>query len=273
MDIYKYSKYKNFVKDWVAQQPKNGRGQWSKFARHLQLSNVQVSQIFQGDRNLSTEQSYFLAELLQLTPDETQYFQLLVEYELANQHLYKSHIEQQLKAKKESAKQLINRLPQDDVLDEETKTQFYSDWIYSGIRLLCDIEHINTATQIADILDLEEEVVRSKLLFLIEKNLVVRSDNLLKVGPKRIHLDKDSPLAKYIHMNWRLKSLQDLSNNISSESLRITVPCTSSLEEFEELKQNLRSCLNEFYKKLPDAKSESLQCLCIDLFPIYSKTE
>ena len=271
MDIYDYSDYKKFVKDWVKQQAKSGRGQWSRFARHLQLSNVQISQIFQGDRNLSNEQSYFLAKLLELTPAETKYFQLMLQYQLASNHNYKSHLAEEMKINKQEAKELINRLPQDDVLDEETKTRFYSDWVYSGIRLLCDIKEINNAEQIANILELEADSVRSKLAFLIEKNLVLRTENGLEVGPKRIHLDKDSPLAKYIHMNWRLKSLQDLSNNQSSDGMRITVPCTSSLSDFEELKQNLRSCLNDFYKKLPESKSESLQCLCIDLFPIYSK--
>ena len=103
MDIYNYSDYKKFVKDWVKQQTKSGRGQWSRFARHLQLSNVQISQIFQGDRNLNNEQSYFLAKLLELTPAETKYFQLMLQYQLASNHNYKSHLAEEMKINKQEA--------------------------------------------------------------------------------------------------------------------------------------------------------------------------
>ncbi|MBX9766706.1 MAG: helix-turn-helix domain-containing protein, partial [Bdellovibrionales bacterium] len=94
--IYDFTDYKKFVKSWLKNQPKEGHGQYRKFAESLGLSTVMVSQIFNGDKDLSLDHGYKLALYLGLTEAQTQFFLLLVQVARASSPDLKAHLQRQM---------------------------------------------------------------------------------------------------------------------------------------------------------------------------------
>ncbi|MGH1468660.1 MAG: helix-turn-helix domain-containing protein, partial [Bdellovibrionales bacterium] len=70
MKIYDYLDYKAFIKAYVKELPKEGRGEYGRLAKASQISSTLVSQVFNGDRDLTLEQSFLVSEYLNLSVDE-----------------------------------------------------------------------------------------------------------------------------------------------------------------------------------------------------------
>ena len=62
MEIYKHKSYREALKSWLKEQPKEGRGMAQKIAKTLNISTVLVSQILSGNRVLQIDYAFHLAE-------------------------------------------------------------------------------------------------------------------------------------------------------------------------------------------------------------------
>jgi uncharacterized protein (TIGR02147 family) len=99
MSIFDYTDYKAYVKDWLASQPRKGRGILRRMAEHLKMSSTMLSHVFQGDKHLSVEAVSDLVEFMGLGEDEFEYLLLLVLYGRAGSF----NLQERLKKKKSAA--------------------------------------------------------------------------------------------------------------------------------------------------------------------------
>ncbi|MEZ4873629.1 MAG: hypothetical protein R2827_15590 [Bdellovibrionales bacterium] len=68
MEIFDFENYKDFTNNWVHSQPKKGRGIYRKMALHIGVNPVIISQVLNGDRHFSAEQTLEVTEFLGLGP-------------------------------------------------------------------------------------------------------------------------------------------------------------------------------------------------------------
>src|SRR2546430_13286005 len=94
--LFEFTEYKQYVQNWLKNMPKNGHGQLSRIAKHLNISSVSVSHIFNGPRELSEEQAVELAEFFGFSELESEYFLLLVQLERAGTHKLKTKIKNKM---------------------------------------------------------------------------------------------------------------------------------------------------------------------------------
>src|SRR6185437_12471204 len=104
--IFEYQSYKKFTHDWVKTMPKNGHGQLRRIAKHLGISSVSVSHIFNGPRDLSEEQALELGDFFGLSEVETDYLLLLVRLERAGTHKLKEQIKRKIAKAQSEAQNL-----------------------------------------------------------------------------------------------------------------------------------------------------------------------
>lgn len=265
MNIFDFKNYKDFVNKRILRMPKGGRGQYRKMANFLSVNSVNVSQIFKGDRDLSVEQACELVSFFGLSELEGEYFISLVEKERAGTFLLKSKIQKRLDDILEKSQELKKRLKQDIQLTEETKAIFYSNWYYSGIRLLSSIEHYNSSDLIAEYFDLPLSTVNQVLEFLLRTGLCLQERGKLKMGPKSTHLESTSPLVTRHHMNWRVKGMEKMGR-ISSQELFVSLPCSVSEESIFLIRKELIEAIERITNHIDHAKEEQLACLNIDWF-------
>lgn len=267
LSIFEYSNYRDYLRDHVQSLPNGGRGQLTRLGKHLNTSSVLVSYVFNGSRDFSLEQAIEVAEFLGLTELESDYFYLLVQLARAGSHKLEMKVKSQLKKIRDEALQLKSRVAQDMELTEEAKSRFYSSWYYSGIRLASSIDGLKSVDAIASHLQLSRSRVREVLEFLVQYGLCVEKRGRYEMGPRRTHLEANSPLVARHHTNWRIKGFENMED-LGPEELFYSGPMAVSKGVLLDVRKDLIALIDHMVKKVGDSKSEELACLNIDLFKV-----
>ena len=148
MDIFEFNNYKKYIQSWVKRQPGKGRGQWAEIARQCQVSTVLISQIFKGSKNLSLEQALKLSHYLGHLKAEREYFMTLVNLAKAGSKDLEQYYQEEVTTLKNQSLELKNRLKTHKQLSPTAQSTFYSNWIYSAIRILSGINEYNSVSKI-----------------------------------------------------------------------------------------------------------------------------
>jgi uncharacterized protein (TIGR02147 family) len=270
--IFHYKDYKEYVLDYRNGLPSGGRGLFQRLAEALGVVPVIISQIFKGDRELTPEQAVEVCEYLKLSKIETKFFQLLVQKNRAGTSKLKERIKEELEEIKRESLELSSQLPKDAKLDEKTKALFYSNWIYSAVRICTDIDALKTIDQISHRLDLPKDKVLEVAQFLLKAGLIVTKDQKFSVGPHRTHLESNSPWVRHHHQNWRSKSLEKMMLSEKTD-LFYTGPMTLSRKDFLDIRENLAKTISDVIRVVSESKSEDLFCLNLDWFRMPGKTK
>jgi uncharacterized protein (TIGR02147 family) len=265
MSIFEYKNYKKYVNDRVESMPKKGHGQYRKMSNFLAVNSVNVSQVFKGNRDLSIEQACELCEFFGFSDLEGQYFVALVEFERAGTHKLKKMIQVRLNEFAEKSQDLKSRIRQEKQLSEEAKSTFYSNWYYSGIRLLSGIDGYNDVDRISEYFGLPITTVRRVIDFLLQYGLCVERNGKINMGPSSTHLEASSPLVSRHHMNWRLRGMENMEG-IESSELFLTMPCSLDAKNLKLIRKELVDSIERITNLIDSAPSEELACLNIDLF-------
>lgn len=269
MAVFEYSDYKRFILSTLQKMPKEGYGQFKKMAEHLEVNSVIISQVFNGPRDLNSEQAVDLAAYFGLNAAETEYFVLLVQKARAGTVRLARHLQKRLDELKEQSKNLKTRLPQDQTLSEEAKAMFYSNWYFSGIRLLTSVPGYNDVDSIAEYFQLPRAIVKHAIDFLLQHGLCVEEKGKIKMGPKLTHLEAASPLVTRHHSNWRLRAMNK-SGLLAKDEIMYSGPMSLSQEDMEWVRARIVDLLEEVVQRVKKSDSERVACLNIDWFDIRS---
>ncbi len=265
VSIYQFDSYKKYFNSWVAQQPKNGHGEYRRLALALNVSTTMVSQIFNSEKDLSLEMACEMTEYLIFNDDEADYFILLVELSKAGSVKLKARLGKQIKDRQEKAKKLENRLKNVTTLDDSAKQIYYSSWIYPAIRMLVDIPEINNVDQISQRLFLPKNQIIKALDYLLKHQIVIQKGQKLSMGPAHIYLAPTDPLATRQLHNWRQLAFQKMNMN-HEENFFYTGQYALSKEVALEIRKQLPDFIEGILKQVKPSKSETVQCLNIDYF-------
>lgn len=265
MKIYEFKDYKDYLNNWISNQPKGGRGQLTKMAEALRVSTTLLSQVINGDKQFSMETAAELTEFLGLNEKESEYFLLLVEHKRAGAFKLSKILEKKIEREQQAAAQLKNRLAKDRELSETEKMQFYSSWMYSGIRLLSALPDMNTAKQISDKMNIPLSLANDIIQFLTDKNLCRIENNKLTYGTYSTHIGKDSPFVIKHHQNWRLKGFQSMELR-RDEDLFFTQPMALSKEAAIKIRMMLPGLIEQIHAIGGPSESETVRCINIDWF-------
>jgi len=265
VSIYQFNSYKMFFNDWVARQPKNGHGEYRRLALALGVSTTLISQVFNGDKDISLEMASDICDYLHLNDEESEYFLLLVEMEKAGSFKLKNRLSKQIKDRKDRAKKLENRFKKETVLDESARQIYYSSWIYPALRILVDIPDLNDIEKISERLLIPKNQLLKFLEFMVKHNLIIQKQNKLKMGPSSVYLPATDPLANRNHQNFRNLAIQKM-NFHNDESFYYTGLYSLSESVANELRKALPDFIEELLKKVKPSASETARCLNIDFF-------
>jgi uncharacterized protein (TIGR02147 family) len=264
-ELYKYQNYKKFVKEWVRALPKSGHGFYRRLSLKLHVSTTLLSQVFNGDKQISLELAYEVATHLGLNQKEAEYFILLVEYEKAGSQKLKDLFLRKIKSIQQEHKNLEKKIEVDFELTENVKSIFYSDWIYTGVRNLIAIEKFANIHLLAQRLNLAPERLREIIDFLVQYGFCTRKEDLLKIGPQKTFISKDSPWVQQHHQNWRIKALEKMPLR-DSNNLFYTGPMSMSEDVAQRIQDELPEFLARIYKWIGPSSSQTARCLNIDWF-------
>lgn len=268
MNLFDTIDYKSWVNSHIQSLPKGGRGQYKQMADYMSVNPTIVTQVFNGDRELTPEQGVLLADFFALSKLETRYFLLLVNYARAGTHLYKKKIFEEIGEVKEQAREIKNRVQQDQVLTEEAKAILYSNWYYLAIWSLSAIPDFQNIEAITERLKITKKKAREALEFLKKYGLVKEGENgQLKNGPTLVHLESTSSQIPRHHQNWRLQAFKRYENAQPTDAF-YTAPITLSEKDAIIIRENFLKFVSQSIDIIKDSPSEKLYCLCMDLFEV-----
>jgi uncharacterized protein (TIGR02147 family) len=266
MLIYEFTDYKRFLNAQIAQMPKKGRGQARRLAEHLGVHAVVVSQVLAGQRDFTHEQSLEVALYFGLDARATDYLTTLVLKARAGTKKLEAHLSARLTELREEALKLKNRIPEHRKLSEEDMAIFYSNWFYSGVRLITELKGFSDIDSIATYFGLGRAKVGAIMQYLVSRGLC-REDarGRFSIGATSTFIDADSPFVNNLHRNWRLKALERLPARKENDFL-YSAPCTISKKDKDAFREELTRFVASFVKRAQGSETEQLTCLNIDWF-------
>jgi len=264
--IFTQSSYRDFLREHIKHLPRKGRGALGQIASRIGVHSTYISLVMRGDRDLSQEQAFALADYLQLSDLETDYFCLLVQLERAGNQNYKKYLKEKIKKIQTESQKLSLRFDHERILTDEQKSTFYSSWIYSAIRLYCSTKETGRRPEeLVARFGLSRKKVVEALNFLVDAGLVEIKNGLFCMGPQRTFIEFGSPHLLKHHSNWRIKALQR-SENLEEEELMFTSPMSLSKRDFTRIRDALAETLKTVSPIIKDSPAEEIACLNMDFF-------
>lgn len=261
MTVFDFSNYTGFLRSWIENQPRKGRGWSRKIALSLQVHPTLISQVLQGKKDLTVEQAQKTAELLELGADATDYFITLVEYERAGTRELRDYKKRQLQLLQKKYSDLRGKIKNSQELDELTQKKYYSRWEYGAIRLLSHSEKYQNIETIAKRLGLSYQLTEEMVHFLVQNQLLKQNDNGQVMSTKlSTFVAKDSPHRVAHLRNWLQQALrqQEIKHNLD---VTLTAPIMISHEDAEVLKNKILEFIQDFTKLVDKSSADELYCL------------
>lgn len=261
--VFDFSDYRKFIHDLLSKQKAGGYGQLARISKALSINPSIVTQVLKGKKDFTLEQANDLAEFLGLTDLESEYFLCLVQIERAGKKNLRDRWERRRRELIEKSESLKARMPARKELDEASKAVFYSQWYFSGVRILTSVPGFDSVEKVAERLGLPRSTVKRVMDFLLATELCVEEAGALRMGPQSTHLEAASPLVARHHINWRQKAIEKM-HHLERDELCFTSPLSLSVGDFEKVRKLLMAAVEDTFAIVDPSPSERTAFLNID---------
>ena len=266
MDLFQAKDYREIISHYLDSEPQHSRGKKTELSEKLGMHSSHLSQIISGNRSLTPDQALVLARLLGLSELEVEYLLTLVHEERASSFEFKKYCQQKLKEIQKKSQKPAERFTHQKQLSEEDKSQFYSHYLYSAIRLFCSTEEKGrTLEEIRSRFDISRERLMPILRFLLEAALLVQKKEHYSMGITSTFLPRESPHIHRHHANWRLLAVHE-STRLEDTELMFTAPMSISKKDFTKIREDLLKQISKMSPIIQDSPAEEVACLNIDFF-------
>ncbi|MBI4042503.1 MAG: DUF4423 domain-containing protein, partial [Deltaproteobacteria bacterium] len=195
------------------------------------------------------------------------FFLLLVQHTRAGTKTLQAYFLRQIEKIRRDRLVLKNRLDVEEHLSERNQTIYYSAWYYSAIHVMLSVPQFQTKEAISDYIGMPLGLVSSVLDFLVSGGLAKYDGNKFQIRTKRIHLGSDSSLISKHHMNWRLRAMHALDQQIN-EDLHYSFVVSLSRKDVEKMKALLIEQIQTVKEQIRISPEEEIYSFCLDFFRV-----
>ncbi len=204
-----------------------------RLCEKLGLHSSYVSAALKGQKSLSVDQLYILAEALGFQDKEIDHLLLLLNYEraqdskLKNKFLKSIELTQSMSRKSES--NLKAKVPEKEDL---VLARYYSNPLYKIVHVFLGNEYYRTQiNELKNRLSISDEVLEGLLLGLEEMSIIARTPEI-KVLKKNYHLPKNFFLCKPHQSMMKTLSLQKQMSLPDQKKETVCVTFSASKEDY-----------------------------------------
>jgi uncharacterized protein (TIGR02147 family) len=269
-NVFEFLDYKLFLLSAEDSRKAYQRGFRSKLAEFIGCQSGYISHVLNGKAHLSLEQALRVAEFLSLKESERKYLLLLVERARAGTSELKSHFESELRVLKDAHLNIRERVGSSLALSESDQSTYYSSWHYLAVHVLSSLAEYNDAKSIAHALQIPDEVAGRVLLFLIRAGIITETKGRLKAGLTQVHLNRESPLIRQHHTNWRIAAIQSLMNEEKND-VHYSTLSTLSKADAENLKSDMIKLIEHYVATVKPSKEEVMYGFNLDFYNLVKR--
>ena len=238
LSIFEFSQYKQFI-NAALNLPSRPRGARSRLAKALHCQSSFISKVLMSDGHFTQEQIMLVSEFLELSSVETEYLITMHQLDRAGSAKLRHFYADKLKDLKKKQWSISDRAVKGSALDDETARTYHSAWYFAAIYTAVGIEGFKSIEDIAARLYLPKVTVHSAINFLLKSNIILKHGDTYALGPRRLHLHKESDLTVQNHVNWRLKMVQHLQHEGVGDNVHYSAVLGLSRDAIEPMRELL----------------------------------
>lgn len=265
VNVFDFKSYKKFLEAFEESRKSFERGFRSKLAKYIGCQSAYISQVLNGHAHFSLEQTLLIADFLKLQEQEKKYLLLLVEYERAGTEALKKFFESELSSYREEYLNIKERVGETRVLTDAEQSLYYSSWHYLAVHVISSLKGYQDLKSIAQALSLPENVISQVLIFLTQTGIIQEDKGKLRSGVTQVHLNRESPMIKQHHTNWRVAAIQSLVTEAKSDIHYSTVS-TLSKADAEKLRLMMVKMIENYVEIVRPSPEESMYGFNLDFY-------
>jgi len=270
-DLFSSPNYRSYLKDWISERPSKGRGQISALAKAARCAPAYFSRVLLNQAELSQEQAYAIQSVLGHSPEEVQFFILLLDRDRAGDAAWRAFCELRILSAREARTDLQKRFKNAGQLSAEAQAVYYSSAHFAAIHASISVPELQTVPALEKLFRLPAARILEVLQFLADTGLATEENGHWRIGNNRLHLGRNSTLIRQHHTNWRLEALKSLDRGKGAqglEDLHYSSVVTVSREDAQKLKEHWIRSLEEFNQAVARSPEETVRALVIDFFTL-----
>ncbi len=268
--VFDFKDYKDFLRHYEQSRKSFERGFRSKLAEFIGCQSGYISHVLNGNAQLSLEQAYKAAGFLSLNERERKYLLLMIEASRAGTKELRAHFEGELSSLREEYLNIKERVGGARTLTEKEQSIYYSSWHYLAVHVISSLKDYNDSKSISTALGVSEAVVSKILLFLLQTGIVQEDKGSLKAGLTDVHLNRESPLIRQHHTNWRVAAIQSLMNDTKTDIHYSTVSSLSK-DDAENLRSEMVKLIEKYVEVVKPSKEEVMYGFNLDFYNLIKK--
>lgn len=266
MKIHTFKNYKEYFKTFLEEN--RAKGIVSLVATACGCDRTYLSQVLNGKADLTPDHIIQFCEHFDLGPNESQYLLLLLLRDRSASATAKRRLQKQLDELKEKSLALSHRVREKESpreITESQRTLYYSSWLYGATHTLTSIPEFQTASAIAEKLNLAISAVQRILRDLHEMRVVQKSGEKYIHNGNDIYLPAQCPQSYSNHFSWRMRAIE---RTYMKDDIHYTVAFSVSKNDVEKLRSQVIDLIEKQRKSVRESGTEVAVVFCCDFFAL-----
>ncbi|MFV8256327.1 DUF4423 domain-containing protein [Bdellovibrio bacteriovorus] len=265
MNIFDFKSYKTFLRAYCDSE----RGALTRLSEAANTQKSYLSACLNGKGQLSLDQAFGVAEYLNMSDYEQDYFYLLIDKEKAVTPALRRRLESKAKDMSREAFRLKNQQKDSVIVTEQDSNIgfYYATWLATAIHTLTSVPQFQSIASLEKRLNLNKASVATIIGYLEKMELIKKSGDKYRWNSSNIHLEDSSVWISSHHTNWRARAMDNVQKN-DREATHYSSIQSFSEEDFEKLKKKIAYFISDFNKVADPSEPEDAYCFNIDLFRV-----
>lgn len=266
IDIFETHHYRDYLISKVGGKDRR-TGVKSRLAETLRCQASFLSQVLNGKAELTPEQAVEANRFFGHSPEEANFFILLVLQARAGSKDLRAHYAHQLREIQSRRLLLSKRLEKNNVLTDGQRSIYYSSWHYAAIHVAVTIPELRSKDALTKYFRLPVMKVNQVVDFLVSIGLLLNAGGELTTGTSEIFIGTDSSLILKHHANWRVQAIDSLDRE-GPEDLHYSGAFSLSRHDLIQVKKILMKTIQDTLAVIKPSKEEELCSFSVDLFSL-----
>lgn len=266
MDIYGLKDYRSVIRHWLENEA--GRGGQRRLSEAGGCQPSYLSQVLSGAAEITLDQAYGMGFAMDLDPDSSEFFLLLVQRDRAASKLFREHLSRRIDAVIKKKSQLSERFNPGRILSGDEQARYYASWHYSAIHTLTAVPEFQTIKALEKRLRLSAEVIE-RAVHDLENMAIVRRDGVRVIALARdVHASSSSALNFGYHAIWRAVANQRMQEMPVGRNTHYTALYGLSRSDVQKLKSMMLEFIQKTREVVGPSAEETVAVMACDLFEL-----
>lgn len=268
MNIFTDLDYRKILTRLLENDPRGGSK--SRLARAMGCQPAYLSRVLNEEAHLNTDQIAKAARFFSFSEEEADYWMMtLLENRAADRDTKAIFRSKALKIK-EQVSELKSRLKVKDTLPSELEAVYYSHPIYQAFHIAIRVPSLQKSETLATGFGCTQKRAQKILRQLEQMGLAKERDGLWTATQSHLHLGTESPWLARMHTNWRMKTIEHLSQ-AANDSVHYSSVISCSKKDLEQIKEIFIQALKDVRTLVKKSPDETVAHYSVDFFELITE--